>query len=144
MALETGKINVMEFLNRFSFEGNKLIDESPLVLTDDETDLSDWEGFDASLCTTAVPSTSGLSSTSSQRDEPAKDFCVICFIQPRRVLYLPCGHYLICDTCHKEILKTFAGKEKSFELGQIDVKPILRCPACNTPTQNQIISDIYM
>lgn len=136
-ALETGKINTMEFLSRVSYGGNQLIGET-LVLTDDDSEVSDFDDLGSIQGTPGTASISGESS--SQKDNT----CVVCFIQPRKVLYLPCGHYVTCESCNREILKVFNEKVNSFEMGSIDVEPILRCPACNLTTTSQVVTTIYL
>lgn len=64
---------------------------------------------------------------------PAPATCVICFDRPKCIVFAPCGHNLMCETCattHYEGAELGGSKKSKSEPTTTDTKVEIRCPYC--------------
>lgn len=105
-------------------DSNSEIDEEVPMIPSDNSD-------------SPIPSTS----FSSQEQPNAKE-CVVCYVNPPKILYIPCGHYATCVTCHQQILAVY--QEKLERERDEDAHPVKKCPVCNSPFAQAVeVENIY-
>ena len=42
--------------------------------------------------------------------EDEEEECVVCFDNPKDIVFVPCGHYCCCDECYRQISASGSGK----------------------------------
>lgn len=144
--LEKGKLTAQEFLSRLSYDENKIIGK--LFEVDTDTNSEDDESVPLSQASTLSPSdgseattsTNSQSSTSAASQEPK--ICCICYVNQPKVLYVPCGHYTACLSCHNGMLAAHEERLRQEEFE--DAHPVKKCPLCNQAYDQAVqLDNIY-
>lgn len=116
--LEEGEITASDFLNRISCPRNLLVPESVVSDSPDSAgNNSDSEDEEPS-----APAVRVIAHVASRK-------CAVCLNAAPEFTFIPCGHFVTCETCWVEIesqhLRAVAARG-----GQDDEELAARCPLC--------------
>lgn len=129
---------LMEFLSRVAFEDNNILTDGLTSLCDGSS-TDDEEDVPLSQASTITASQSSSSSTQLEEHK----ICCICLIAPPKVLFVPCGHYATCETCHQKQIAEYDERLVLFEEGDMEQphRPERKCPICNTVYETTVKVD---
>lgn len=136
--LERGEITPLIFINRIAYRDNKIFSKN----------IDDFESVDAAR---AMNENDDLIDTDSEEEVATCSNstlklmpCLACLDKTSEIVMQPCGHMKICSDCWKIMLDAHDTKVANYyqnDLGE-EYKPILKCPACNSPV-NSYVNKVY-
>lgn len=136
--LETGKITWGIFINRMSYDENRICQNlDDLSTVDDARPENDnFDLFEEDEEQATQPASSQSSDGSVLTLQP----CCVCLDQVSAVTLIPCAHLKVCANCWTRLLAEHDNKLAKFIDRNLDeeYRPKLKCPFCNVAVNNYL------
>lgn len=104
-----GKISALVFLNRVSYKQHKILPDSAVELPVETAEPQYAEEIEE-----------------TEKEAPPLAKCVVCLVNPVKVLLLPCKHLCLCEDCWTSLQQN----ERQRQGDEVEADVSVKCPTC--------------